>query len=641
MEPAAHLLIVLPEGEVRVALTQETTSLGTSVGSTVVLRGDGIAERHCIIQRAEERYEVFDLFSPSGTLLNGARTEAQLLQHGDQLRIGTARLVFLQPTALTAANTAPPVALTTHVQDDVANAPATLEFEHSFVRSLGSVPFHACSVLLHVLLLLAFTRMAPKEQPQSRVPEFVSLTLESGTHAAAPPSEVVLDATAEPLAPITQSTLAELLSAQSTAPTSTTPQASLNTEATPGESSLTQLAQAAAGTGGSRSSGNTTTQPELGAPESLGLGLGLGLGSTGTDGGGGAGADAALRAGGSAFRQRVHALQGSGLDVVVVIDSTSSMSSVLDASRAAVGRIVSSIATLVPKFRLAVVTYRDEKDDYVTRHAAFGASPWTAVHFLEGVKPDGGGDSPEAVLEGLKTALQRLEWNSNSKRVILLVGDAPPHDEDLAAIHTLVSSYAARTTVHTLVTPHGGLSSRAGANPRTIETFASIAKAGKGVSKLLADANAVVPAMLSGAFGPDQDAAIQRAIVALDNSLAVRGARRLLERGELPALLETLQKDPPNAHVLRLLLEQPTVAFVPVYFFLLEDPKTPSAPRHAAAVLLRRALREARVSTAAQDLAAALDPKTGSSRLAGQVRELQRLIERDDRVVPTRMARRQ
>lgn len=636
MDSGAHLLLLLPEGEVRVALREGTTALGTAPGSTVVLHGEGIAAHHCVIQSEGERFEVFDLLSPAGTLVNGAKAEAQILQHGDQLRIGPLRLVFLQPDALHAAPAAQKTQTAAHA--DTALPPA--DFEASFVNTLGRVPFHAGSVIAHVLLLLCFVQLSPDNADRTAVPQTVGLTLDSMSGTALP-ADTAREAEAVTQPAAAQPSLSALLTEQTSAATATAPHETSSTGplSLSGASSLQALAAAQhAGTGTGSGPGSSS---ETSAAESLGFGLGLSGGSADSGIGGGAGADVALRAGGSAFRQRVYALQGSGLDVAVVIDSTSSMTSVLDAARDAVGGIVASIATLVPKFRLAVVTYRDVKDEYVTRQSPFTASPWTAVHFLEGVKADGGGDAPEAVLEALKTALQRLVWNHGSKRVILLVGDAPPHAEDLAAIQALVSAQSARTTIHTLVTPHGGLSSgRSSANPLTVAAFADIAKAGKGVSKLLVDASAVVPAMLAGAFGPDQEAALQRAIAALDNSLAVRGARRLIERGDLNALLDALQKEPPPAHLLRLLLEQAKPPFTPVYLHLLEDPKAPQAARHAAAVLLHRALRQARVGPAALALVAALDPKTGSGKFSTQVRELRRLLERDERSVPLNMPRR-
>ncbi len=47
---------------------------------------------------------------------------------------------------------------------------------------------------------------------------------------------------------------------------------------------------------------------------------------------------------------------------------------------------------------------------------------------LNGVRTSGGGgDGAEAVAEGLYEACYRMKWRKHARKVILLVGDAPPH----------------------------------------------------------------------------------------------------------------------------------------------------------------------------------------------------------------------
>jgi hypothetical protein len=46
---------------------------------------------------------------------------------------------------------------------------------------------------------------------------------------------------------------------------------------------------------------------------------------------------------------------------------------------------------------------------------------------INGLEPNGGGDAPEAVYDGLEAACDRLDWRPHSYRLAVLVGDAPPH----------------------------------------------------------------------------------------------------------------------------------------------------------------------------------------------------------------------
>ena len=40
---------------------------------------------------------------------------------------------------------------------------------------------------------------------------------------------------------------------------------------------------------------------------------------------------------------------------------------------------------------------------------------------------NGGGDGPEAVLDGIYAACKKIEWRKHSRKVAVLIGDAPPH----------------------------------------------------------------------------------------------------------------------------------------------------------------------------------------------------------------------
>ena len=46
-----------------------------------------------------------------------------------------------------------------------------------------------------------------------------------------------------------------------------------------------------------------------------------------------------------------------------------------------------------------------------------------------GLKAFGFGDEPEAVLDALLVAKNALSWDSQAKRIVILIGDAPPHPQ--------------------------------------------------------------------------------------------------------------------------------------------------------------------------------------------------------------------
>jgi hypothetical protein len=81
--------------------------------------------------------------------------------------------------------------------------------------------------------------------------------------------------------------------------------------------------------------------------------------------------------------------------------------------------------------RYALIVYRDQADQYVTRTFDFTGSLDDFRSTLSGQFATGGGDYPEAVHLALEQA-GRLSWRDcDTARVMFLVGDAPPHDEHL------------------------------------------------------------------------------------------------------------------------------------------------------------------------------------------------------------------
>jgi Mg-chelatase subunit ChlD len=120
------------------------------------------------------------------------------------------------------------------------------------------------------------------------------------------------------------------------------------------------------------------------------------------------------------------------LDVAFVVDTTGSMKddirAVKDSLFQIVERIVSRTENL--QIRFAIVSYRDHPPQdrtYVTRVFDFTDRIKTVHREISKLKPSEGGDTPEAVADGLYDARTKLSWASDAYKVLLLVGDAPPH----------------------------------------------------------------------------------------------------------------------------------------------------------------------------------------------------------------------
>ena len=91
-EPPAYL--ELADGR-RVPLDRPQLTLGRSSASDVVLADERVSRRHAQIRRLPQGWLLIDLGSSNGTQVNGyGVTLPHLLQDGDEITLGTQRLVF-------------------------------------------------------------------------------------------------------------------------------------------------------------------------------------------------------------------------------------------------------------------------------------------------------------------------------------------------------------------------------------------------------------------------------------------------------------------------------------------------------------------------------------------------------------------
>jgi Mg-chelatase subunit ChlD len=120
------------------------------------------------------------------------------------------------------------------------------------------------------------------------------------------------------------------------------------------------------------------------------------------------------------------------IDLVFVLDTTGSMSGLLDGAKQKIFSIASRIAQgkPTPRVRVGVVAYRDVGDEYVTKRYDLSEDLDGIFTHLRKLQADGGGDTPEHVGRGLGEAVSKLSWDQSREtmKLIFLVGDAPAAD---------------------------------------------------------------------------------------------------------------------------------------------------------------------------------------------------------------------
>jgi hypothetical protein len=120
------------------------------------------------------------------------------------------------------------------------------------------------------------------------------------------------------------------------------------------------------------------------------------------------------------------------IEVVFALDTTSSMTGLIEGAKQKIWSIASRIATgaPTPELRVGLVPYRDRGDAYVTKVYPLTSNLDDVYSRLRTFHAEGGGDPPEDVRQALVDSIRKINWSSGKvMRIIFLVGDSPPHTD--------------------------------------------------------------------------------------------------------------------------------------------------------------------------------------------------------------------
>ncbi len=204
------------------------------------------------------------------------------------------------------------------------------------------------------------------------------------------------------------------------------------------------------------------------------------------------------------FARDIQGVRKMGLDIVFVFDATSSMAEFLRQVKIKIANLVMSFKTLVPTTRIGLVAYRDRGDDFVTKAYPLTHKTQQLQLFLKGIDPVGGGDLEEAMDEGVRVAINEFNWDKSSKKIILIIGDAPPHKQDMQKTIDLVEKFRTQMggMVATLDTSvQSNLPSAPGVSRSVMPQFRQLAEAGGGECARMVDEEKVIKQMVVLAFG--------------------------------------------------------------------------------------------------------------------------------------------
>ena len=201
----------------------------------------------------------------------------------------------------------------------------------------------------------------------------------------------------------------------------------------------------------------------------------------------------------AALQDYINTLGDRDIDLAICLDCTASMYGELAAAQGGIDDMMIFVGDMVKTLRVAMVAYRDRGDDFETKAGDFTSSIAEARRRLWLLDADGGGDTPEAVYSALKLAYTKLTWRYEHDKVLVLVGDAPPH----IGFGAKCVDMARRAQEDAELTTHV-IQTRGSKKKEDIKHFPEIAEAGAGKCVDLEEDEALITEIigltLGGAF---------------------------------------------------------------------------------------------------------------------------------------------
>ncbi len=232
---------------------------------------------------------------------------------------------------------------------------------------------------------------------------------------------------------------------------------------------------------------------------------------------------------GQGFGGFIAGLRKSGLEVTLIIDGTGSMLRVIGDAKDRMKHLLLAIHRLVPTARMGIVVFGGRGEPIQVQPLTL--RPDTLITFLNNIAAHNGGEWQEDTLGAVRTAIDRMGWKPNTHKVIILIGDTPPFNEDYQPVLDEIRRFRAENGVFNTVDvtteeherfviewyasqglkpPPGAFQAMPAFYTQTRNAYQSMAAAGGGVWKSLTKDQQINQQVLILAFGNQWQSEVSR-----------------------------------------------------------------------------------------------------------------------------------
>lgn len=149
----------------------------------------------------------------------------------------------------------------------------------------------------------------------------------------------------------------------------------------------------------------------------------------------------------NSYTYKQNCIEQNKINIAFVIDATGSMGDEISYLQAELYDVIERTKKQFPGSDLAIgsVFYRDFGDEYLVKNFDFTTKIPNVISFIKKQNANGGGDTPEAVIEALDASIENMNWDDDARtRLLFLLLDAPPHysNENIVRLQNLVKKAA-------------------------------------------------------------------------------------------------------------------------------------------------------------------------------------------------------